>query len=324
MSMMATCLATISRLPEKPPRVAMRVKRLLTQPVFAIIIAALAASPTPTFADELPSAEAMRAWREEALAYEHGEGIPKDPGKAVALYCQAAKAGDAESRYSLGWMYMNGRGVQRDDGLAAYFFNLAAEQGHEPSQKMLAFTGTPVSEKPECLREKTVVTQEEDWVFALPNGKQRHLAELINRLAPEYGVSPRFAFAVAHTESNFNPAAISPKNAQGLMQLIPETSARFNVKKPFDPEQNVRGGLAYLRWLLAYFKGDVALVAAAYNAGEGAVNRHRGIPPYAETRQYVQRILAVFPQREHPFDSAITEPSSSLSQIIHHMARAKP
>lgn len=326
MPMLFTCLATApGQLLEKPPSVAMRVKTRLAQPVFATIFAALTVSPTPTFADELPSAEAMRAWREEALAYEHGEGVPKDPGKAAALYCQAAKAGDAESRYNLGWMYMNGRGMQRDDGLAAYFFKLAAEQGHGPSQKMLAFTGTPVSEMPECLREKTALTTpEEDWVFALPNEKQRHLAELITRLAPEYGVSPRFAFAVAHTESNFNPAAISPKNAQGLMQLIPETSARFNVKKPFDPEQNVRGGLAYLRWLLAYFKGDVALVAAAYNAGEGAVNRHQGIPPYAETRQYVQRILAVFPQREHPFNSAITEPSPSLSQIIHRTARAKP
>ena len=80
------------------------------------------------------------------------------------------------------------------------------------------------------------------------------------------------------------------------MQLIPETSARFNVKKPFDPVQNVRGGLAYLRWLLAYFKGNVALVAAAYNAGEGTVERYRGVPPYAETRAYVQRIKRYLPE----------------------------
>ena len=79
------------------------------------------------------------------------------------------------------------------------------------------------------------------------------------------------------------------------MQLIPETSARFNVKQPFDPVQNIRGGFAYLRWLLAYFQGDVALVAAAYNAGEGIVERYRGIPPYAETRAYVQRIMRYLP-----------------------------
>ncbi|HEY8857103.1 MAG TPA: lytic transglycosylase domain-containing protein, partial [Rugosibacter sp.] len=87
---------------------------------------------------------------------------------------------------------------------------------------------------------------------------------------------------------------------------------------------NIRGGLSYLRWLLAYFKGDVALVAAAYNAGEGAVNHYLGIPPYAETRNYVQRILAVFPQREHPFNPAVTDPSPSLSQITRRMANAKP
>ena len=96
---------------------------------------------------------------------------------------------------------------------------------------------------------------------------------------------------------------VSPKNAQGLMQLIPETSARFNVKKPFDPVQNIRGGLAYLRWLLAYFRGDVTLVAAAYNAGEGTVERYRGVPPYAETRAYVQRIKRHFRKDEHPYDA---------------------
>ncbi len=99
------------------------------------------------------------------------------------------------------------------------------------------------------------------------------------------------------------------------MQLIPETAARFNVRKPFDPEQNIRGGLAYLRWLLAYFKGDVALVAAAYNAGEGTVNRFRGIPPFAETRDYVKRIMDEYLQENHPYDAAITQPSPDLPRI---------
>jgi soluble lytic murein transglycosylase-like protein len=105
------------------------------------------------------------------------------------------------------------------------------------------------------------------------------------------------------------------------MQLIPETAVRFNVRKPFDPEQNVRGGLAYLRWLLAYFKGDVALVAAGYNAGEGAVNRYRGIPPYQETRHYVKRILEIFRRHEHPFDAEITDPSPELGQILRRKQR---
>lgn len=283
------------------------------------------ASPAPTFAAQEKTAERWRALREEALAFEHGEGVPKNSEKAIALYCQGAKAGDPEARYSLGWMYMNGRGVPRNDGLAAYFFKLAADQGHEPSRKMLPFVGKPVTETPECLREKIAFNDPgnmAEWVFT--NEKQRRLAGLISRLAPEYGISPQFAYAVARTESNLNSNALSAKNAQGLMQLIPDTSARFNVKKPFDPEQNIRGGLSYLRWLLAYFKGDVALVAAAYNAGEGAVNHYLGIPPYAETRNYVQRILAVFPQREHPFNPAVTDPSPSLSQITRRMANAKP
>jgi soluble lytic murein transglycosylase-like protein len=99
------------------------------------------------------------------------------------------------------------------------------------------------------------------------------------------------------------------------MQLIPETSVRFNVKKPFDPEQNIRGGLSYLRWLLAYFEGNVQLVVAAYNAGEGAVNRYRGVPPYAETRGYVKRITELFTPAEHPFDPGVTSPSPELSRI---------
>ena len=79
--------------------------------------------------------------------------------------------------------------------------------------------------------------------------------------------------------------------------------------------QNVRGGLAYLRWLLAYFQGDVKLVAAAYNAGEGTVNRYRGIPPYPETRAYVRRIMDFFGRQEHPYDASVTGHSPELSRI---------
>jgi soluble lytic murein transglycosylase-like protein len=144
---------------------------------------------------------------------------------------------------------------------------------------------------------------------------QRKVFEIVQRLAPQYGVVPRLAMAVIRAESNFDPLAVSTKNAQGLMQLIPDTAARFNVRKPFDPEQNIRGGLAYLRWLLAYFKGDVTLVAAAYNAGEGAVNRFRGIPPFAETRDYVRRIRELFRHDDHPYDPTVTEPSPELPRI---------
>lgn len=292
----------------------------MRKPIATLVFCAVL--PAPTFASvELGHAQ-LRQLREEARAHEHGEGVAKDPAKALRLYCEGAKAGDPEARFSIGWMYANGRGVARDDSLAAYFFSLAADQGHEPSRNMLRFVGAATSEIPECMRAQEVRAEEPDD-FEYVGEKQRQLAELVRRLAPEYGIEPRLALAIARTESNFNPNAVSIKNAQGLMQLIPETAVRFNVKKPFDPEQNVRGGLAYLRWLLAYFRGDVALAAAGYNAGEGAVNRFLGIPPYAETRGYVQRILATFRRHDHPYDASVTEPSPDLPRILQRKARIK-
>jgi len=117
-------------------------------------------------------------------------------------------------------------------------------------------------------------------------------------------IPPRYAMS--------DPNAVSPKQAQGLMQLIPDTALRFKVRNAMDPAQNIRGGMAYLRWLMAYFEGDVALVAAAYNAGERAVERYRGVPPYAETRDYVRRILAAVGTLAHPFDASVTAPSPTL------------
>jgi soluble lytic murein transglycosylase-like protein len=99
------------------------------------------------------------------------------------------------------------------------------------------------------------------------------------------------------------------------MQLIPETAERFGVKQVFNPAENIRGGLAYLRWLLAFFQGVVQLVLAAYNAGERAVERYRGIPPYAETRSYVRKITSVYKNATHPFDAAIVEPSPLMEKL---------
>jgi soluble lytic murein transglycosylase-like protein len=97
------------------------------------------------------------------------------------------------------------------------------------------------------------------------------------------------------------------------MQLIPDTAARFNVRQPLDPEQNIRGGLAYLRWLLAYFEGDIALAAAAYNSGEKTVERYGGVPPFPETQQYVKRILAFVRNEWHHYDSRIVAPSPVMT-----------
>lgn len=298
---------------------------LRTASRLAICALAVGVWPAPTLAAPERSAADLQQLREQGRALEHGEGVAKDPLKAVALYCEGARAGDPEAAYSLGWMYANGRGVPHDDALAAFFFGLAAKQDHAPSRQMLRFITTPPAEMPKCMQpdEPPEDVLPAALLLNMDNENVRKMVRLIHQLAPEYGIKPLLALAIARTESNFNPGAVSEKNAQGLMQLIPETSVRFNVRRPFDAEQNIRGGLAYLRWLLAYFRGDVALVAAAYNAGEGAVNRYRGIPPYPETRDYVKRIMSVFRRPAHPYDEAITPPSPDLEQILRRKAERK-
>lgn len=267
---------------------------------------------TDTSADR----ERAIAIRIEAKALEHGDGSPRDPGKAAELYCEAARLGDTEAQYNLGWMLAMGRGIPRDDPTAAYFFTLAAKQGDRLAERMLRQVGDPTEKVPACMNPEPPFDRDGQDIIAKALPEHRKVMDLVQRLAPQYGIYPRLAMAIIRAESNFNPSAVSPKNAQGLMQLIPETAERFNVRKPFDPEQNIRGGLSYLRWLLAYFEGNIALVAAAYNAGEGAVNRYAGIPPYAETQGYVKRIREVFQREAHPFDANITPPSPELPRIV--------
>ena len=254
---------------------------------------------------------------EQARAYENGEGVARNTQLAVTLYCEAARQGDGDAQYNLGWMYANGRGVARDDAVAAYFFQAAAEQGIDAARRMLNLLGELKADIPECMREPEPAPQEPPQVAGLPKVDYtliapRKILDLVVKLAPQFNVEPQLALAIIAAESNFNPLAVSTKNAQGLMQLIPETSERFNVKNAFDPAQNIRGGLIYLRWLLAYFEGDVTLVAAAYNAGEGTVERYRGVPPYRETRSYVQRIVSSFGRKHHPFEAKVVRPSLGM------------
>lgn len=281
----------------------------------ALVCAAL--SPLAQAQDAGVDSSPAAKLRLEAQAYEHGEGVARDPALAADLYCQSARLGDAQAQYNLGWMHANGRGVARNDVTAAYFFNAAAEQGLAAAVRMLKVVGGPTTEVPDCMRDPVVAPPAEpsppsvNYEAIAP----RKIFELVMKLAPQFNVAPQLALAIIAAESNFNSQALSPRNAQGLMQLIPETSERFKVKNAFDPAQNIRGGLTYLRWLLAYFEGDVALVAAAYNAGEGKVERYRGVPPYQETRAYVQRILKSVGVQVHPFDASVTRPSPALALI---------
>jgi soluble lytic murein transglycosylase-like protein len=115
--------------------------------------------------------------------------------------------------------------------------------------------------------------------------------DAIDDFAGRLGVDPKLVKSVMLVESNFNPRAVSRKGARGLMQLMPETARRFGVTNRFDPLENLRGGAEFLASLLKLFSGDLPLALAAYNAGEGAVAKHSGVPPYAETREYIRRIL---------------------------------
>lgn len=116
------------------------------------------------------------------------------------------------------------------------------------------------------------------------------LETMIDRIAGEQGVEIPLVHSVIRAESNYNPFAISPKGAQGIMQLIPATAKRFGVSDTFDAEDNILGGVRYLRFLLDYYQGDYTKAVAAYNAGEAAVDKYNGVPPFPETRNYVMRV----------------------------------
>ncbi len=126
------------------------------------------------------------------------------------------------------------------------------------------------------------------------------LEPVISRHADSYQLDPKLVRAVIQVESGYNPAAVSHKGAVGLMQLMPGTANQLAVDDPYDPDQNVRGGVAYLRRMLDRFEGRLELAVAAYNAGPGAVERHGGIPPYRETRDYVRKVLALYRGVDRP------------------------
>jgi len=217
------------------------------------------------------------------LRYETAQGVPRDYVRAAHQYCRAARSGHVEAGYTLGWMFAYGRGVARDDRRAAAWLAWARELGHPHAAQSLDVLG-----------------------YAKPYGTPRcgpslrevrpppEIAALIHELAPTFGSDPRLIMAIAAVESGFRTDAVSPKNARGLMQLMPGTASRFGVDDVFDPRQNLIGALRYLNWLKARFQGDLKLMLAAYNAGENAVERYGGVPPYPETEGYVETVLALY------------------------------
>jgi Transglycosylase SLT domain/Domain of unknown function (DUF4124) len=154
------------------------------------------------------------------------------------------------------------------------------------------FTNAPTD--PGFKRVGTLSGTAQGWL-RLPDAVRNRYSEEIREIAARHGVNADLVEAVIRVESAFNPRAVSNKGAQGLMQLMPRTASALGVRNVFDPYQNIDGGVRHLRYLLDRYPGNVSLALAAYNAGEKAVDYYRGIPPYAETTQYVQRILGQSP-----------------------------
>jgi len=133
------------------------------------------------------------------------------------------------------------------------------------------------------------------------NDKQHFVANHIDEVSQFYGIDPKLIQAIIHVESNYNPQAISPKGAQGLMQLMPRTAKDLQVFDPFSPRDNIIGGARYLRYLLDLYQQDTILALAAYNAGPEKVSLYRGVPPYQETRTYVQKVMQIYDRLKNGF-----------------------
>lgn len=265
------------------------------------------------------------AWAAEGKA-----PVATAPGKAATQspagseseadsVCKAARQGNPGASYRMGRLYMAGQGVPRDPFLAVGWFAAAAEAGHWEARRMMrVLPRLTIRLRPDCGRNARRYPggdiSQADATALRSLAARGPVGDLVRTLAPRFGLDPALVMAVVAVESNFDPAAVSPKQAQGLMQLIPETAARFDVRDPFDPVDNIIGGMRYLGWLLSYFRGDVTLALAGYNAGEGAVDRHKGVPPYAETQAYVQRIARLYAPQRHPFDPTVSGPSPAVAR----------
>lgn len=229
----------------------------------------------------------------KGVNYELGRGVKRNYKLAYIYYCRAAKSNNPNAFFSIGWMFMGGLGLPQDIRAAKAWFEQAAAMGDKQAKKLVKRfkSVTPRYDKL-CSFKKTSITREK-------------IKKWVRTIAGKYRIDPQLVFSVINRESAFDPNALSAKNARGLMQLIPATARRFGVKNIWDPKENIKGGIAYLNWLLRYFKGDVKLALAGYNAGEGAVRKYNGIPPYKETEDYVRRIIKVYKKTRHPIPPKI-------------------
>lgn len=262
-------------------------------------------------------------------------------------YCQRGRDGNANALFALGWMHETGKGGTVNLALAKSFYLMAADRDNQLAINALNKLPTSVTQTfPYCmlpdpnayvldrsdshdqliaqlqseqhaqmqadeiahqikLQEKAANMARAERLF----NRQRKIYRIVKRVASRYGIDPKLVMSFIAIESGFDTYATSVKNAQGLMQLIPETAARFGISDAYNAGENIKGGVKYLRWLLAYYEGNIELVAAAYNAGEGAVDRHQGVPPYKETQNYVKKIAKLYGKDNHPYRQNFVQPS---------------
>ncbi|EKP0311425.1 lytic transglycosylase domain-containing protein [Aeromonas veronii] len=239
---------------------------------------------------------AMTALR-QGQAAQHSGNLQK----AIALYCVAASTGNPEGYFRIGRLLATGPASVRSAKMANSYLAMAMRLGNQQASR---YYNPRVGNAPMGDQCGVGMRGGQGSYFALPStpfnveaylarqspGKQK-LATMLRHAAKRHQVDVRLVLAIAIAESNLESRAVSAKNAQGVMQLIPETQQRFGVTQPFDPAQNIKGGVSYLKWLDRRFDGDWVLISAAYNAGEKAVERYGGIPPYDETQEYVKRVL---------------------------------
>jgi hypothetical protein len=160
---------------------------------------------------------------------------------------------------------------------------------------VVCYTDAPFNKKAKRIKkEKSFPAPEENRSVSRQSADVSDYRDIVHEKASVYNIDPSLVKAVIKTESNWNSRAISRKGAIGLMQLMPSTAADMNVRNPFDPEENIEGGIRYLKYLLEKFNGDLTLALAAYNAGPKAVEKCGYVPPITETRQYVNRVLSLY------------------------------
>lgn len=271
---------------------------------------------------------AVRRLMQQAKELESAADTLDNAWQAAARYCAASRLGSIEGQYQLGMLYAFGKGVPESRPLAAALFSQAASQGHAEAGKMLDSIQMTSAELPACMTTAELPERTSRLSFAslkldlasgsTPNidrfllslpANKRWIIPLTTTLSAWYSLDPKLVLSIIAVESNFEHSAQSPKAAMGLMQLIPDTAQRFNVRNAYNATQNLRGGMAYLRWLLSYYRGNIVYALAAYNAGEGRVDRYQGVPPFPETRAYVRRVIGLYGSVSHGFDENLTTAS---------------